>query len=121
MSTQKADTVPSKETKFIALPVRAGDYGDDIVDSRDNPLATLYGDEREPETAAQRDYIVRAVNSFDDMLAALKDAELHIAELREAWQRGAISEHDGQGGTRSNRNVDVHIEIRDAIAKAETK
>ena len=31
----------------------------------------------------------------------------HLDELRDAWLRGVISEHDGKGGTRSNRNAEV--------------
>lgn len=52
------------------------------------------------------------------MFAALKAAKSHLDELREAWERGALSEHDGMGGTRSNRNVDVIREIREAITEA---
>lgn len=37
----------------------------------------------------------------------LEEAIAHLTELAEAWQRGCISEHDGLGGTRSNRNADV--------------
>lgn len=55
----------------------------------------------------------------DALLVAAHSAESHIAELREAWERGCISEHDGKGGTRSNRNADVLAEIDAAIRKAE--
>jgi hypothetical protein len=54
-----------------------------------------------------------------DMLEALMAARAHVEELRDAWQSGCISEHDGQGGTRSNRNIDVAKVISQAIAKAE--
>ena len=37
--------------------------------------------------------------------ALLEACRSHIAELEEAWRRGAITEHDGQGGVRSNRNA----------------
>lgn len=38
---------------------------------------------------------------------AARAALAHATELRDAWDRGAISERDGKGGLRSNRNVDV--------------
>lgn len=53
-----------------------------------------------------------------DLLAVAKAAMIHVRELREAWRTGAISEHDGQGGTRSNRNVEIEVGLRAAIAKA---
>jgi hypothetical protein len=46
---------------------------------------------------------------------ALTAAQRHTGELREAWQRGIIDERDGQGGTRSNRNVDVEVGVRKAL------
>lgn len=55
----------------------------------------------------------------DDLLAACEAALAHVEELRDAWMRGAISECDGRGGTRSNRNVDVENQLRAAIQKAE--
>lgn len=39
----------------------------------------------------------------------------HCEELAEAWQRGALSEHDGKGGTRSNRNTDVANRLRKSL------
>jgi hypothetical protein len=38
-----------------------------------------------------------------------------LEELREAWRRGVIDERDGQGGTRSNRNVAVSVNLRAAL------
>lgn len=38
---------------------------------------------------------------------AARLAREHVKELRDAWQRGCITERDGKGGTRSNRNADV--------------
>lgn len=49
------------------------------------------------------------------MIEALKNAHAHVAELREAWERGSIREIDNLGGTRSNRNVDVEVELRKVI------
>lgn len=42
-------------------------------------------------------------------------AQSHLEELRDAWERGVIHEHDSKGGTRSNRNADVLSEIRAAL------
>ena len=39
----------------------------------------------------------------------------HTDELEDAWQRGAIVESDGMGGTRSNRNVEVNRALRKAL------
>ena len=52
-----------------------------------------------------------------ELVAALECSLDHVKELREAWRTGALSEHDGQGGTRSNRNVDVENKCRAALAK----
>ena len=60
----------------------------------------------------------RKLEVFEELLAALKAAHSHLQELREAWERGAISERDGKGGTRSNRNVDCEVQARAALAKA---
>lgn len=43
----------------------------------------------------------------------------HLEELADAWQRGCISEHDGKGGTRSNRNMDLLVGVQRAL-QAET-
>lgn len=53
------------------------------------------------------------------LLSACRTALDHITELRDAWMRGVISEKDGKGGTRSNRNVDVETFLRAAIAKTQ--
>ena len=39
----------------------------------------------------------------------------HVAELAEAWERGALSERDGKGGERSNRNADLLRRLRAAL------
>lgn len=46
---------------------------------------------------------------------ACKKALYHVRELREAWMTGALSEHDGKGGLRSNRNVDVESQLSAAL------
>lgn len=42
----------------------------------------------------------------------------HLEELRYAWERGCISEHDGKGGTRSNRNAELLHNLRVATKLA---
>lgn len=42
----------------------------------------------------------------------LHDVLDHLDELTEAWQRGVISERDGNGGARSNRNVELASALR---------
>jgi Ribonuclease G/E len=37
----------------------------------------------------------------------LREIVDHLEELEEAWRRGVIWESAGEGGTRSNRNVDL--------------
>ena len=44
----------------------------------------------------------------------------HCEELRQAWERGALDEHDGKGGTRSNRNYDLVIELERFLAQPMT-
>jgi len=50
-----------------------------------------------------------------ELEAALRFAHAHIDELCDAWERGVISEHDGRGGLRSNRNAAVEMKIRAAL------
>ena len=49
---------------------------------------------------------------YAELVAAAEIALEHVKELREAWRTGAIRECDGNGGTRSNRNVDVEVRLR---------
>lgn len=51
-----------------------------------------------------------------DKDAAIRFALEHVSELRDAWMRGALSEHDGLGGTRSNRNIEVEKALRAALS-----
>lgn len=39
----------------------------------------------------------------------------HLEELGDAWRRGIISEHDGHGGMRSNRNQELLTKINEII------
>jgi hypothetical protein len=53
---------------------------------------------------------------------ALRKAKSHVAELEEAWRRGAIHETDSGGnGTRSNRNVDVRVALANALSTYPTE
>lgn len=65
----------------------------------------------------------RAKEEVDRLATAALDVQAHLDELIEAWQRGCISEHDGLGGVRSNRNLAVAINLRAALApfQPETK
>lgn len=57
-------------------------------------------------------------NSRDNtaLLDAATAALSHLQELRDAWQRGVIDERDGRGAARSNRNVEVEVALRQALA-----
>ena len=70
------------------------------------------------ERMANAKFCVVAVNSHETLKEALRFCEEHLEELRNAWQRGYISEHDTHGGTRSNRNMDVLVEVRAALQGA---
>ena len=63
---------------------------------------------------ARARFAAEAINA--ELLAACEAAKAHVAELRDAWEHGVIHEIDWQGGTRSNRNVDVEVMLRKAIA-----
>ena len=64
----------------------------------------------------EHDAVPVSAETLNALVLACKSAYDHTSELREAWQRGVIDEHDGQGGRRSNRNVDVNVQLRDALA-----
>lgn len=65
-------------------------------------------DDAMPEFAEE----FREYQKVRDLVDAANDALQHVEELREAWRTGALDERDGQGGTRSNRNVDVEVKLR---------
>lgn len=50
------------------------------------------------------------------ILEVLETVKLHVDELEDAWESGAIVECDGLGGTRSNRNADVQRMLEKVIA-----
>lgn len=56
-----------------------------------------------------------AERKVDEYRQALQVALDHVLELEEAWARGALDEHDGRGGERSNRNAQVRVALRDAL------
>jgi len=87
---------------------RRGDYNDA------DPYASRHWGEYQPEAKT-----ALAACEAEAMMKALKAAHSHVLELRDAWERGDISEHDGRGGTRSNRNVDVEVELRHLLARLE--
>jgi chromosome segregation ATPase len=69
--------------------------------------------DRTEMAAQQRD---AAQARADALQAALEPIEAHLAELADAWERGALSEHDGKGGLRSNRNHDLWFSLRKLLA-----
>lgn len=54
----------------------------------------------------------------DRLLLASRNAWEWLDELRTAWMEGVFSEHDGKGGYRSNKNVDIEVALREAIDAA---
>lgn len=54
-----------------------------------------------------------------ELIQSSKATLEHLQELREAWMSGAITERDGKGGTRSNRNVEVEERLRTALENIE--
>lgn len=72
--------------------------------------------------AKREGYLVRAAEEDKvkaALLAAVARALDHVEELEEAWLTGAISERDGLGGARSNRNSDIRVQLQVAIALVE--
>lgn len=61
------------------------------------------------EAAEQR--AKEAETALGEARKLLVKAKIHTWELRESWERGIITEHDAQGGTRSNRNADLDVEL----------
>lgn len=74
------------------------------------------------ECWAARDALAREQSRLTGQLVeAVKDVLKHLEELCDAWQRGTLSEHDGKGGTRSNRNADCLHQLKDALAAVEAQ
>ena len=63
--------------------------------------------------------IIDRETGLPQLLAACMAAKAHTDELECAWSVGSISEHDGRGGARSNRNREVTRQIEAAIAAEE--
>lgn len=49
------------------------------------------------------------------VVEAARTALAHVEELEDAWRRGVLSEPPYDGGTRSNRNMDVKIALKKAL------
>lgn len=77
-------------------------------------------DKLQAEAAAQRERAVRLEVALRLAAKALGMARLHVGELEEAWRSGALREHDGKGGTRSNRNVEMRVVIDETLAALAT-
>ncbi len=103
------------------------DYGEPLTIMADgavydaNGVACASYDEETTERLARRMVVcLNACAGIDPAAAlaaareALEAAQSHVLELEDAWARGVLSEHDGKGGTRSNRN----IVVRNAVAAA---
>ncbi len=55
-----------------------------------------------------------------ELEGALGEALNHVSELVEAWRTGAITESDGLGGTRSNRNFAVFGLLRALLTDSDS-
>lgn len=75
-------------------------------------MRVIHDDQRSDVVSRIIDREMGTAKVVEAMQAALE----HVRELREAWRVGAIHEIDGGGGTRSNRNVDVEVALRDTLA-----
>ena len=71
----------------------------------------------------KRTIMTKTQIDFEAQVKVLREvattALAHIEELREAWRTGAIHERDNLGGIRSNRNVDVEHDLRNALEETE--
>ena len=85
----------------------------------DTGITALASFRGEKEAHAALDWLDRLVDRVNSpyLVGSLQAAIFHMDELADAWQRGALSEHDGKGGTRSNRNMDCLRQARNAIIK----
>lgn len=82
----------------------------------DHRIKNGWGDTKQRRELARAAWEAAAAQDVPAyVLFALAAANGHATELREAWRRGVIDERDGQGGTRSNRNVDVEVGTRRAL------
>lgn len=89
-------------------------------------LAITVLDDPTTETLAAFQDAVKApletqIRERDERIRKLEEAAraayAHVIELQDAWIRGVLSEHDGLGGTRSNRNDDVLHLITHALGE----
>jgi len=100
-----------------------------LFNERDNGIveAIITDSDRDPDNgiadvyAADNDELIantHLIAAAPDLYAVCKAALEHVIELEDAWQRGSLHDYDGQGGTRSNRNIDVRNALQTALAKA---
>lgn len=72
-----------------------------------------------PTGLAEPIIITRALSAGDAkvfelhprLVEMLKRCDEHLLELEDAWLRGVMDEHDGKGGTRSNRNCVLERDV----------
>lgn len=86
---------------------------DDITEREARDYAWMTGPD------AQRDRIAALEATQAQLVAALCETLAHVGELREAWECGAITEHDGLGGTRSNRNAVIQNKVLAALSQVQ--
>lgn len=67
------------------------------------------------EYVTRTGYCAQHRDDLEKLIKASVAALEHLDELRDAWSRGVISEHDGLGGRRSNRNAEVESNLRRAL------
>jgi hypothetical protein len=75
-------------------------------------------DKQSEQAVAEAEDISRLcdlVASLALLRKVLEPTLAHLEELADAWMRGCLTETDGQGGTRSNRNHDIAIQVRNAL------
>lgn len=94
-----------------------------MVASIEKKIKSMTQEDLEAKTIQMLREAAAALQNLQDENARLRkacDGALeHVQELREAWRSGAINESDGGGGTRSNRNVDVEVTLRDALKESD--
>lgn len=120
MSTQpdSKDTKPAYTPGPWSVNDRTGEFPPKLWVHRPDTFAVarvLTGQRHRLRAVANAHLIAAAPELYEALQAALA----HVSELREAWARGVLREHDALGGTRSNRNVDVENLLRAALQKAE--
>lgn len=70
--------------------------------------------------AASRTAIPTLIAAVERLRDALRGTKEHFAEIADAWERGALSSHDGKTGVRSNRNHDLLVKIAALLREMES-